>query len=265
MPNPIAHPAASIPFTKTGMIFSALVIGSIAPDFWYAFKVGSDFFSYSLPGLFLYDLPVGLVLLWLFQTFAKWPLLALLPVGMQRRFFGYAQGFSFNPWKRFGNVTLSLLVGSVTHIIWDSFTHDYGWTVQRFPILSTPVGGAPLYDLLQNLSTVVGIAILVYWFFRWLPTTPKGQQMPMHLSKKAGLTLLGLTAVTLVTVEGTILYSRFMETVQNLHSHYRLLGSLRISAVFIVLFFLGVYCLIWTVLFHRTTRQVAGPKPESPA
>ena len=35
MPNPIAHPAASIPFTRLGLVFSALVIGSISPDFGY--------------------------------------------------------------------------------------------------------------------------------------------------------------------------------------------------------------------------------------
>ncbi len=255
MPSPIAHPAASIPFTKAGLTFSALVIGSIAPDFWYVFRVGSAFFSYSIPGLFLFDLPVGLVLLWLFQTFAKWPLLALLPVGMQRRFYSYAQGFSFTPLKRFGNVLLSLLVGSITHIVWDSFTHDYGWTVEHVAFLSTPVAGMPLYNLLQDLSTVVGIALLVYWFFRWLPTTPKGDRMPRHLPKKVWMTLLGLTAVTLVIVESLILYSRFTNTVRSGYHHYMLLGSLRISAVFIVLFFLGVYCLVWTFVYHKTTQR----------
>ena len=119
MPNPLAHPAAAIPFTKVKLIFSALVFGSIAPDFGYFIKVGQGYFMYTLPGLFLFDVPVGLILLWLFHTFAKWPLLSLLPKGLQRRLIDPARDFSYGPAKRFGLILLSLLVGSITHIIWE--------------------------------------------------------------------------------------------------------------------------------------------------
>src|SRR5512140_3847916 len=161
MPSPLAHPAAAIPFTKVKLVFSALVLGSIAPDFGYFIKVGQGYFMYTLPGLFLFNLPVGFVLLWLFQAVVKWPLLALLPMSMQRRLVEPARRFSFGPAKRCGLILLSLLVGSLTHIVWDSFTHDYGWVVENFAFFHTPVAGMPLYDLLPNLSTYIGIAILV--------------------------------------------------------------------------------------------------------
>ncbi len=156
MPNPIAHPAASIPFTRAGLVFSALVIGSVSPDFGYLIPLPTPFFMYTAPGLILFDVPVGFVLLWLFHALAKWPLLSALPESLQRRMFKPAQGFSFGPLKHFGLILLSLLVGSLTHVIWDSFTHDYGWMVQQFALLSIPIGGTPLYAILQNLGTLLG-------------------------------------------------------------------------------------------------------------
>jgi len=256
MPSPLAHPAASIPFTKIGMVFSALVIGSIAPDLWYVIKVGPAFFSYTITGLFVFDLPVGFIMLWLFQALVKWPLLSLLPVGLQRRLYNYAHGFSFRPLKRFGLVILSLLVGSLTHIIWDSFTHDYGWMVENFSFLRAVIGRTPLYDILQTLSTLVGIAILVYWFFRWLPTAPKGDRLASRFSGKVVAIFLALTAVTLAVVEGLILYSRYLSVSPAIHRHMWLGGSLRISAVFIIVFYIGVYCLTWTIAFHKSIQRV---------
>ena len=76
MPTPIAHPAAAIPFARVGLAFSALVVGSIASDFGYFFELPEGYFMYTVPGLILFDVPTGLVLLWLFHTLLKWPLLA---------------------------------------------------------------------------------------------------------------------------------------------------------------------------------------------
>lgn len=264
MPNPIAHPAASIPFTKTGLVFSALVIGSIAPDFGYFFQVGEGYFMYTLPGLFLFDLPVALVLLWLFNTFAKWPLLSLLPIGLQRRLYEPARRFSFGPIKHFGIILLSLLVGSITHILWDSFTHSYGWMVEHFSFFSTRIRGIPLYDLLQNLSTLVGIGLLIYWFMRWFPKAARSEMIPPHFSNRVLGIFLGLTALALVLVEGSILYSRFILTPKAGSGHFLAHGSIFFSGTVILLFFLGVYCLAWLIAFHRDIPQVRQPVEDRP-
>ncbi len=99
---------------------------------------------YTPAGVILFDVPVGLVLLWFFHTFVKWPVLSLLPENLQSRLYKSAQGFSFGPLKHFGLILLSLLVGSLTHVIWDSFTHEYGWVVENFAIFHTPIRGIPL-------------------------------------------------------------------------------------------------------------------------
>ncbi len=253
MPNPIAHPAASIPFSRVGLVFSALVIASVAPDFGYLIPLPGPYFMYTAPGLILFDVPVGFVLLWLFHALVKWPLLSALPERLQRRLVRPAQGFSFGPLKHFGIILLSLLVGSLTHVIWDSFTHDYGWMVEQFAFLSIPIGGTPLYTILQDLGTLVGIGLLAYWFIRWIPTAPQSDQLPARFSGRIRTLFLVLAFVSLAVVEGAIIYSRVMTGSWFAGGHF-LMRSITISAAFIISIFVGVYCLAWTIAFHKTIR-----------
>lgn len=252
MPSPIAHPAAAIPFTRVGFVCSALVAGSLSPDFGYLMP-WNTFYMYTLPGLLLFDLPVGLVLLLLFQLFIKWPVLSLLPVSLQRRLYKPAQGFSMGTPKRFLLVILSVLVGSVTHVIWDSFTHVYGWAVQNFAFLSMRLNGRPLYSILQDVGTLVGISLLIYWFFRWLPTAPESDRLPPRFSGRFRLVFFTLAAASLVFVEGRIIYLRFITGSRFIGGHhYHLLGSTVFSAFFIATLFAGLYCLAWMVAFYKT-------------
>ena len=254
MPNPIAHPAASIPFAKAGMVFSALVIGSISPDFGYLFPLPTPYYMYNITGLILFDVPVGFVLLFLFHALVKWPLLSLLPVSLQRRLFKQAQGFSFAPLKHLGLILLSLLVGSLTHIIWDSFTHEYGWIVEQFAFFSIPINGTPLYTILQNLSSIIGLIVLLYWFITWLQTAPKSDQLLARFSNGIRTLFLTLTLVSLAVVEGTILYFRISTGSRFVSGHF-FLGSTIFSAIFIISFFAGIYCLAWMIAFHKTIRR----------
>lgn len=251
MPSPIAHPAASIPFAKVGLVFSALVVGSIAPDLGYAVQRGEEYFMYTIPGLFLFDLPVGLVLLWLFHTVAKWPLLSLFPESLQRRLFHHAQGFTFGPPKRFALILLSLLVGSITHVILDSFTHSFGWTVQHFAFLRVSIDGAPFFRILQNLGTVVGVGLLIYWFVRWLPTAPQSDQLLPRFSRTVQMFFLALIALSLPIAEGLLIYLRLSSGTKPISVRF-LMYSTIFSAVPTVSFFAGVYCLAWMHTFYKT-------------
>lgn len=254
MPNPIAHPAASILFTKVGMIFSALIIGSIVPDFIHLIPQHSQDFMYNAAGLILFDVPVGFVLLLIFHTLVKWPLLSLLPEDLQRRLFKHTQGFSFGPLKHLGLILLSLLVGSLTHVIWDSFTHDYGWMVKHIAFIRLPIGGMPLYTILQTLSSIIGVIVLLYWFIRWFPTAPKSDQIPASLPSKVRKIFFILTVISLAMVEGLIIYSRILTGTRFMWEHF-LMDSSTISAAFTVSFFVGTYCLVWTIKFNKTSRH----------
>jgi hypothetical protein len=253
MPTPIAHPAASIPFTKVGLVFSALVAGSLSPDFGYFVPLPGYYFMYTIPGVMLFDVPVGLALLILFHILIKWPLLSLLPNSLQRRLYKHAQGFSFGPLKHFFVILLSLLVGSITHVILDSFTHVYGWMAEHFSVFHTPIGGMPLYTILQYLGSLLGIALLIYWFVRWMPTAPQSDQLPPRFSGKFQMIFFALATASLAAVESRIIYLRLL-TGSRFAGHHFLMFSTIFSAVFIISFFVGIYCLVWMIAFHKTIR-----------
>jgi hypothetical protein len=251
MPNPIAHPAVSVPFTKVGLVLSALVVGSISPDFGYFVKLPADYFMYTVPGLILFDLPAGLIALWIFHALLKWPLLSLLPDKLQRRLFQPAQGFTFGPPKRFILIVLSLVVGSITHVVWDSFTHDYGWAVIQFSFLQTAIGGIPLYTILQNAGSFIGIGLLTYWFLRWLPTGSQSEQILPRFSIRFQMILFVLAIVSFTAMEGSLIYLRLMNNSHLTFTFFLIISSI-FSAALIISLFAGLYCLAWMLTYHKS-------------
>lgn len=174
MPFTLAHPAAVLPLARTKLVFSALVAGALAPDIGYFLTFSSEHAeSHSLKGLFWFCLPAGFLLVLLFQKVLKRPLLVLFPASHQARLYPYAQGFHFKPASRFALILFSLLIGSATHLLWDSFTHKTGWVVRHVPRLTVPavaIGGEhiAMYKLLQYGSSILGLVVVVLAYFTWL-------------------------------------------------------------------------------------------------
>jgi hypothetical protein len=170
MPLTLAHPAAVVPLRKTSLPFSALVVGSIAPDLEYLFHLSpTGQFGHTLSGLFLFCIPIGLLSLLIYHRIWLPPLNAF----MHRR----DSGFTFLPFSRLGIICLSLLIGAISHVAWDSFTHSYGWMVERVPILRMPLvetrwGTLKLFKLLQHASTVLGLTVVGAAMFSALRTLP---------------------------------------------------------------------------------------------
>lgn len=136
----IAHAAASLPFRRTKLIASAVVIGCFAPDFEYFIRLApKGGFGHTFPGLFALDLPLGLAVYWLFHRYVREPLWAWLPDGIRQRVklnprMGPLRGIA-----RSALVSLSILVGAVTHILWDSLTHPASWPYRHWHFLSDTV------------------------------------------------------------------------------------------------------------------------------
>jgi len=128
MPFTLSHPAMVVPLRGYGLVLSALVIGSMTPDFPYFIGLSTRCqFGHTLLGLVGFDLPVGLGALWLFHRWLKLPGLSLLPFSHQRKLLRLAQqSFTFRAWSPFIRIVLSLLIGALSHVIWDAFTHRHG-------------------------------------------------------------------------------------------------------------------------------------------
>ncbi|MGZ4814737.1 MAG: DUF4184 family protein, partial [Terriglobales bacterium] len=174
MPFTLAHPAIVLPLRRTGLVFSALVIGSLTPDFPYFLFVSNEIrWGHSSRGIFLFCLPIGIAILWLFHHLLKRPLVALAPEFGRRRIAESDLQFRFGPLQRFAWILVSLLIGIISHILWDGFTHDHGYFVKHWPLLSIPVETyrvMPLWRALQQGFSLLGVAVVavvtMWWWYR---------------------------------------------------------------------------------------------------
>jgi len=184
MPFTLAHAAAALPFRKTRLEMSAIVTGCFAPDFpYFMFFVPREFIGHTLPGVFIFDLPLSLIVLWLFHAYIKQPLSMLLPKGIRRRLQPSENGCSFWPPARLALIAISIVIGSGTHILWDSFTHPFFWPYRHWSFLSEIVhvpivGDLPMFKVLQYGSSVFGIFILAVWVWFWYRVT-KPVELPI--------------------------------------------------------------------------------------
>ncbi len=212
MPFTLAHAAAAWPFRRTRLIPSAVVVGTFAPDFeYFARLTPGGHFGHTLAGMFLLDLPLSLVVLWLFHAFMKEPIVGLLPFAIQSRMRQDRGRFRFRGPGRLAMIAVSILIGVGTHILWDSFTHADYWLYQHWRLMSETVrlpivGDVFYYKLFQHGSTVAGSAILVIWFLNWYRNAspqPRVSPTPLSLSKKRGL----IVSLVLIALCGALIRS----------------------------------------------------------
>lgn len=205
MPFTLSHPAAAVPLARPLRLpMSALWVGSLSPDFIYFLQLRAEGeFGHTFAGLFLSCLPLSLVVLWLWHRVQKYPAAALLPAWAGRRAAAAAAApFGFGPGRRFARICAGILVGAVTHDVWDAFTHTDGWVAQHWPLLLREVPfpyfqHMPVCKLLQLLGTGIGAGLLAWWAGRWLWRQPAAASAPPlrhRLAWLAGL-LLGAAAL----------------------------------------------------------------------
>jgi hypothetical protein len=181
MPFTPAHAAAALPFRPLRLVTSALVVGTMAPDFEYFIRLspGSGF-DHTFAGAVLLSLPLALVVLWIFHTLLKVPLVQLFPDAVRLRLAPYMGPLRFGGPPRFALIAASALIGIATHIAWDAFTHPGTWPYRHIALLrgSLPVpfaGPVASVKILQLGSSAVGIVLLAVWLLLWYRrTAPSG-------------------------------------------------------------------------------------------
>jgi hypothetical protein len=204
MPFTLSHVAAVLPLRKLNLVWSAFIIGSMAPDFLYVMgSVKYRDMGHVFPGIVEFTFPASLAALWMFQNVIKRPVIGLLPTGMQLRLRDQMSSFAFGPLSRFLAILGSIILGIASHIVWDSFTHSQTWTYRHIQWLHRWVhvpfdGMMTLTAFLQYGSSVFGLLALAVWVLLWYQRTPASElaaKYPPRSRFSLALAMFGIAAI----------------------------------------------------------------------
>jgi len=175
MPFTVSHIVATLPLNK-GLgkytALSPLIIGSMTPDIAYLtpFLIHQRMDSHSLIAIYLFCIPMGLTVYFLYHLLMAPVVVSCLPKSIQRHlnsdlFIGKLPSTPAHV------IVISLVLGALTHIIWDFFTHQSG-IPQHILWMNTPLMNIDGFDImpyrvLQHISSVLGLGLLLYWISRW--------------------------------------------------------------------------------------------------
>ncbi|MFF8509216.1 DUF4184 family protein [Streptomyces sp. NPDC015492] len=210
MPFTLSHAAAVLPGLRRNgtargpLVASALVAGSFAPDMTYfaatAFPDAMVFgdVTHSPVGIVTADVLITAVLVALWLTVRE-PLVVLLPARWRGRVYGFVRGAAWrdrHPAVLAGWFALSAVVGSTTHVVWDSFTHLDRWGTRAIPVLGDVVAGFPVYLYAQYGGSALALGFLVWFTARALRSAPEadgpaGVRVPGRRGRLLAAALVG--------------------------------------------------------------------------
>lgn len=173
MPFTFAHPAIVLPLKRFKFLsLTALIIGSVVPDFEYFFRLQvSSFHSHNIWGMFYFDLPIVVLLTFLFHRVVRIPFLRNAP----RIIFQRVPSELMNPQFKTTNwwsvsFLCSALIGIFSHLLWDAFTHQHGFAVHFLNYESVTLSWGEnqilLFKVFQHISTIIGLFFIVRWILK---------------------------------------------------------------------------------------------------
>lgn len=160
MPFTLAHPAVVLPIRRLDKL--ALIVGSLAPDFVYFLQGQASLgIGHTAWGVVAVDLPLCVVAFWAYAFIA--PVLWRYMPDMLN--LNHCPKPTQSP-KQWGVFVVSALIGIVSHIVLDSFTHKTGFFVVHFALFHQNFGGLPLFKWLQYGGGIIGLTVVaLYWLY----------------------------------------------------------------------------------------------------
>ena len=138
------------------------------------------------------------------------------------------------------------VAGTLTHVLWDDFTHLRGTAVQTWDVLRTPVAGVAAYKYLQHGSSFLGFvalaALVVRWWRTARPVAARQHLRSAVLAVAAGAVVGALGAVVrlLATDQAVTVFS-----LARLAATYPVLGA-------------GLGLVVWATVRTAASRREAG-------
>lgn len=174
MPFTFSHTVAAFLFKPwlNKLSLTGVVLGCMAPDFEYFLRMRMQGeFGHHIAGIFLFNLPVSILVALVFHQVIRDEMIGHSPWFLKKRvlifqnldWFGYLK-------NHYLMVIISILFGIFTHLVWDAFTHQTGFFVQKLVVLQNTISIAdfniPLYKIFQHLSSSLGLMIIAIYFFK---------------------------------------------------------------------------------------------------
>jgi hypothetical protein len=172
MPFTFSHPAIVLPLIKARLNLSAtaLIIGSMIPDFEYFIRMKDrSTYSHTLTGVFWFDIPLALLVCFIYHLIVRNSLFDNLPSFLKDRFSVYKR-FDWSKYflRHWAIVLVSIIIGAVSHILWDGVTHNTMFFVNKADLSTMmKIGTINLagYKFLQLASTIAGGLAVIYSIF----------------------------------------------------------------------------------------------------
>lgn len=166
MPIPFAHPSAVLPLFRYShyLSVSALIIGSVVPDFEHFLELQrSQKVGHSLLGIFIFNLPIGILIYYLNKFLFKPVLRRVTPIRFKKQ--QPRTKYSFQ------QIFLSILIGVSTHFLLDAVTGEEGFFVKDLPYLFNEVYVTPTIKM--NIHNIIWVGVSIFGTLQciWLVIT----------------------------------------------------------------------------------------------
>ncbi|WP_309104835.1 DUF4184 family protein [Microbacterium sp.] len=209
MPFTPSHAVIALPFIRTPLVPAAIAIGAMTPDLPLFLRgIGIGYAFTHTVGNVVWTTLVAFALFLLWRAVLRPAVPELLPATLARKLprdwsdarttaLRRAVGVGEQRWF-LALLAASLMLGVLSHIGWDMFTHEGRGGVQLIPALEAMWGPLPGYKWLQHGSSVVGLAIIAVWAWAWLGGRAAGEPLTRTLPSWARIAWWASLPVVLV-------------------------------------------------------------------
>lgn len=199
MPFTPSHAIAILPFARTPLAPAALVIGSMAPDLPYFLPLGIQRSqTHSLSGVATIDLLVATIGFVLWVAVLRDPVLDYSPAWLRERMAPQAQ------WRLRGAVLTglaviaALLIGILSHLFLDLFTHEGGWISSVAPWTNDDIGAFSVANYIHAVVSWTAAGVIALWVRRWTRRTPRTERASVVGPRERRMTWIALCSLLLV-------------------------------------------------------------------
>ncbi|OUE27009.1 DUF4184 family protein [Clavibacter michiganensis] len=213
MPFTVSHAVVALPAVRGPLpaaAAAAVAAGAMAPDVPLFLPGGLSYAeTHGFPSLLVTALPVAAALLAIWLVLLRPAAGALLPGPVGSRLPAAWAHRARPTWRGALLALAALLLGVLTHVAWDAFTHEGRAGSLLLPALAEPWGPLPGFRWIQYASSVGGLVVLGVGAVRWLRRTERRPvvagpgERTLRRALAAALAVIAVAAVLVpVAVDG---------------------------------------------------------------